>query len=334
MSLNTRHKLMFLASIFICMIIIPFLSGIRREAGNISEYMLKESGENFNNLCRDFFCVLDEATGQVIKINDKEFMYGALVTEMPPSFHEEALKAQAVATYTYFSRNREQLRKKDNDPNKPQFTVNTDKWHYYVTKEKMKNKWGDSFDKHYLKIKGVVDKVFGEVIEENGNLILAAYHAISSGKTERSEDVFGGKLEYLTSVSSPGDKLVPGYETHVEKSSQEFRDIICSNWDDCNASSDPSSWIGEITRTESGMVKDITVCSHKTTGKEIRSIFSLRSADFDLQYNDGKFLFTVRGYGHGVGMSQYGAEYMANQGADYKQILSWYYPDTGVRSVK
>lgn len=281
-----------------------------------------------------YFCLLDEASGKVIKVSDREFMYGALITEVPPTFHEEAMKAQAVAIYTYFSRNRDQVRKsKTWSKGKPEFTINTDKWHYYVTKDKMKAKWGQNFDKHYSKVKSVIDSVFGEVVKDDGGLILAAYHAISSGKTERSSDVFGGELKYLTNVESPGDLLAPNYHTTYEFTVDDFKKKICESSNDTKTDQPETEWISQSVRTDSGMVKEITLCSHKFTGLEVRNIFSLRSADFDIKYENEKFIFDVRGYGHGVGMSQYGAEYMANQGANYKSILSWYYPNTVIQNI-
>lgn len=248
-------------------------------------------------------------------------------------FETEALKAQAVATYTYFSRQRNEFLK-NNDTDKPQFTVNIDKWLYYVDTEKMKERWGDKFDTYYKKISDIVDSVYGEVVESEGDLILAVYHAISSGKTERSADVFGGDLKYLTDVPSPGDKLVPNYETVLNIELDNFKNTILSKWNDCIFDEDPLKWVDGVVRTSSGMVKEIVIGGHKTTGQEIRNMFGLRSPNFTLDYKDGKMNFTVKGYGHGVGMSQYGAEYMAKQGADYKQILSWYYPNTEIKNIK
>ncbi len=338
---SVKKKAVFLFVLFLCMILIPLLSAKKEKNNLISAFnfkdgiSLKRKG-SLKNLNHDFFCVLDESTGKTIKIPDREFLYGAVASEMPARFEEEALKAQAVACYTYFCKARNDFKNKEQKDKEYEFTVNTEKWVNYVSREGMKIKWGDDFDKYYLKIKNAVDSVFGEAVEEEGNLILAAYHAISSGKTEKSADVFGGDLKYLTNVESPGDKLVSGYETHVEVASNDFKNILAQQWSDCVFEGCPSSWIGGSKRTEGGMVKEITVCSHSAKGTEIRKMFALRSSDFDINYNSDsdKFVFTVRGYGHGVGMSQYGAQYMAKQGADYKKILQWYYPNTAVVKLK
>ncbi len=330
---NSKRFICFLLIILLSMILIPLLSvrGNNEEAVSsmlenghrISEGQVQKNSEGF-------FCMMDESTGNILRVNDKEFMYGALVTEMPPLFEKEALKAQTVATYTYFSRSREKFRKNNNNPNDPEFNVNTEKWLYYVPQEKMREKWGKNFDTYYNKIKDIVDEVFGEVLLDNEELILAAYHAISSGETEKCADVFGEDLKYLTNVSSPGDKLVPNYKTTVEITKQDFISIMSDKCNDFDFSNDVSGWIGEINRSSSGMVKEINICGKKFRGQDIRGMFLLRSSDFDINFSDNKFIFTVRGYGHGVGMSQYGAQYMAKEGKDYLEILSHYYPNTTI----
>ncbi len=304
------------------MIFIPVFPAfiINQDKKNIKGFDFKEN-------CENYFCVFDESIGKIVNIPEREFIYGTVATEMPVSFEIEALKAQTVAAYTYFSRIREEFRRK-NGQGQGEITINSKNWKYYVSVDQMKEKWGENFLERYDKIKSAVDSVFGETLEYEGSLILSVYHAMSSGQTEKSKDVFGGEFSYLTSVSSPGDKEAKDYETSAEFSVEELKQILESAWSDCKFDENPNFWIRDIERTESGMVKSIVVCSHKTNGRELRSLFSLRSADFDVEYQNDKFVFKVRGYGHGVGMSQYGAQFMAKQGADYKKILKWYYPGT------
>lgn len=338
---SIKKKILFLFALLLCMILIPLLSVKRGRDNFISAFSFNggsssKKRESMKNSENDCFCVLDESTGKVVKILDKEFLYGAVASEMPARFGEEALKAQAVACYTYFCKARNDFQNAKKKDKEYEFTVNTEKGINYITQDVMKTRWGNSFEQYYNKIKNAVDDVFGEVVEEDGKLIFAAYHAISSGKTEKSADVFGGDLKYLTNVESPGDKLVSGYETRVEVGSNDFKNVIAGQWNDCAFEGKPSNWIGDSSRTDGGMVREIEICSHTAKGTEIRKMFALRSSDFDLNYNSDsdKFIFTVRGYGHGVGMSQYGAEYMAKQGNDYKRILNWYYPNTNVVKIK
>lgn len=326
MRFRIKRNTFFLLIMLICMVFIPLLS-IVVSKGRAPGLLGESKNRNGENSDEHYFCIFDEAINKTIKIPEKEFIYGTVATEMPASFETEALKAQAVAAYTYFSRAKQEFQKK-NGEGEAEFTVNSGKWKYYADVQGMKSKWGDKFEERYNKIKSAVDTVFGQVLEDGDNLILAVYHAMSSGTTEKSKDVFGGDLRYLTNVSSPGDKQAEGYETSAEFSLEEFKEILGKSWNDCNFEAEPAQWIRDIERTDAGMVKSVTICGHRTNGREVRAIFSLRSADFDLAYINEKFTFRVRGHGHGVGMSQYGAQFMAKQGADYKQILQWYYPGT------
>ena len=276
------------------------------------------------------FRIRDQSANQILNVSDHDFLYGAIVTEMSPAAEPEALKAQAVAAYTYYSRQRAQARAKGSDSD---FSADPQNWKVYVTKDQMQQRWGDSFQAYYDKLTGVVDAVAGQTLQSGGELIEATYYAISSGKTESSEDVWGGKLDYLVPVASPGDMLAGGYQTTVSMSTEEFKAAVQKAAPQADCSGDPAAWAGAVGRTGSGSVKSIRIGGQALTGDEARAAFGLRSANFDLAYAGGIFTFTVRGYGHGVGMSQTGAQFMARQGADYRQILSWYYPDTTLASV-
>ncbi len=246
---------------------------------------------------------------------------------MPISFHIESLKAQSVASYTYFSRERNLARENPKeDLNGADFFVDTSNWMYYTTMENLKARWGNKFDEYFLKIKEAVDSVFGEILKtEDGKPILAMYHAISNGNTENSSDIFGDNVSYLSAVASPGDQFAPDFQTFLEISFEDFKNKIILKYPDIKFSENISSWIGEKETTISGTVKNINICGKNLTGREIRNIFSLRSATFEIIKKDNTFMFKIKGYGHGVGMSQYGAEYMARQGSTYKEILNWYY---------
>ena len=334
-TLKSRIVILFL--LFLLIIFIPLLATAKNP--NVAdlrinhEHIAEHSGMVLET---DFFSVKDESTNQVIKIPDREFLYGAVAYEMPALFEDEAIKAQAIACYTYFSRERKNFKKQQNPSKNYEFTIDTSKGITYLSPDQMKLRWGNNFEKYYQKIKKCVDDVFPQVLEEKGDLILAVYHAMSSGKTEKSADVFGGDLNYLTNVDSPGDTLSPDYETTVEVNKETFKQKISSAKENINFSDNPSQWIRNPVRTSAGMVKQIEVCSLPIEGTEIRKIFSLRSSNFDVEYDSQKenFIFKVTGYGHGVGMSQTGAQYMAKQGADYQKILSWYYPNTSITNSK
>ena len=193
----------------------------------------------------------------------------------------------------------------------------------FLSEVDQKEKWGDSFETYHSKIAKCVDEVINQTLQYNGECINAAFHAISNGKTENCKDVWGGSFPYLTSVTSIGDKLSPAYESQVTVTEKEFKEKLKEHNIEFN--SDAKKWIENITNTETGMVKNIQICGKTLKGTEFRTIFSLKSSTFTYKYEDGKFIFTVNGYGHGVGMSQYGANYMAQQGFTYKEILGHYY---------
>lgn len=317
--------------ILIFIVLIPLLAVTKNNHSKQSINYQKSSIENCDVNAQKCFCVLDESSGDIINIPDREFLYGVVCTEMPARFEGEALKAQAVASYTYFCRARNSARAKGNE-NRYDFTVDTQKAVNYINKEARKTKWGSHFEEYEEKIENAVDSVFGEIIEDEGEPILAAYHAISSGRTEKSEDAFGGSVKYLTNVESPGDRAVTGYETTAKVDTERFKEALSSKFKDLQFNIPPEKWIGAPKRSDGGMVKEIDICGRAFQGTEIRSIFALRSSDFDLWFDgaENKFVFKVRGYGHGVGMSQYGAQHMALEGNDYKKILSWYYPGTSI----
>lgn len=274
------------------------------------------------------FKILDESTGTVLTVDDKEFLFGAVVTEMSPENHVEALKAQAVSAYTYYSRLREQQRQKpDSSLKGADFKANISSWLLYTTKEEMQKRWGGNFDAYYKKLSEVADAVYGETLQSDGQLICATYYAISSGNTEAAKDIWGGDYSYLVPVASPGDVYAGGFSTTVTLTPQEVQTAAQKQWG-LSLTGEPSGWFGKDERTKSGSVKSQVLGGKTITGGEVRTAFGLRSANYTIKFADGKFTFSVKGYGHGVGMSQVGAEYMAQHGSDYRQILSWYYPGT------
>lgn len=273
------------------------------------------------------FKILDEDTGEIITVDDRTFCYGAVAAEMIPSFEQEALKAQCVACYTHFCRLRNiQRSEPDSSLKGADFSAKLSENQYYMSDSAMKKSWGNLYDESLKNIKTAVDDVFGEVLtDSDGNLIIAAYHAVSGGATENCVDVFGQEVSYLQAVASPGDFSAPGYLSEITVDEKDFKNKILAENKNADLSGSADKWIGKSEKTNSGTVKNIKIGGENFSGAKIRELFGLKSANFDVSYKDSSFEFTVRGYGHGVGMSQYGAEYMAQQGADYKEILSWYY---------
>ena len=293
------------------------------EAENQRALTLSQTGKD------EGFILYDKSSDQLLTVSAAEFLYGAVVCEMPLSFADEALKAQAVACHSYYARKRNSERANPKDELKGgDFEVNTEEWKIYTTKEEMGKKWGGRFTENHNRIKRLVDSVSQTLLLYDGEPILAAFHAQSGGKTENAFNVWGTEYPYLTAVDSPGDLLASGYRSETVLPAEGFRTILESKIKGITLDKNPKNWVGELTITPSGTVVMCSLGDRKASGMEMRNFFSLRSAVFDLSYNEKKneFIFTVLGHGHGVGMSQYGAQEMARQGADYIEILSWYYP--------
>lgn len=297
-----------------------FLEGRQVFAQNIGVSSKKNESE-------DVFRIKDIATDQIITVTAREFLPVATICEMSVSSPDEAIKAQAIAAYTYYTVQRNSNKDKEYD-----FTCNTDKWLVYTTTEKIKERWGEDYDSYWNKIKTITDSVYGEMIIQNGDPILSTYFAVSNGSTEASANVWGGERSYLTSVASPGDILSDSYLSKLTLTPEQLKEKLAAGFPDTNFDFNIASenWFNSQNLSNAGYTKTINVCGAEVEGTKLRTALSLSSTSFDISFEGGYYVFTVRGRGHGVGMSQVGAMYMAGQGANYQQILEHYYPGTTV----
>ena len=204
----------------------------------------------------------------------------------------------------------------------------------YYSKEKLQEIHGEEWMKtYYEKIVSCVKETKGEIILYEGEPITASFHASSGGcRTENSGDVWSSDLPYLVSVESPGEDKREGYNTVVTVSCDDFKTKINEKYPDAALSDDRNTWLGDITYTQGNSVNTIKIGNALIKGTQIRSLFDLKSACFEISMLDDKVTFNVHGSGHGVGMSQHGANIMANDGKEYVDILKWYY--TGVEVKK
>lgn len=243
-------------------------------------------------------------------LNIEDYIVGVVAAEMPASFNDEALKAQAVASRTYAIY---KINTSTGD-----FDVVTDVSNQsYITIEEMKNKWGSDFNKYYDKVKQAVDNTKGEVMTYDGEVIEAYYFAMSNGYTEKSSLVFASDRDYLQSVESSYESDLKNFSVTKEFTESE----ICTK---LNVSCDNIN-IANIERSDTGRVNKITINGVTFKGTEVRKKLDLRSTDFTITKDGDKYLITTKGYGHGVGMSQYGANGMASEGYNYQDILKYYY---------
>lgn len=267
----------------------------------------------------------EEERTEDMNIND--YLKCVVAAEMPADFEKEALKAQAVAARTYLYSHIEQANIGNIAESHNGAAVCTDSAHCqaYITEQKCRENWGAGADEKWNKISSAVDETSGQIMTYNGNIISAVFHSTSSGSTEAAVDVWGSDVPYLQSVESVGDTYSPKYYSELTVSESEFKNTIDAKID----GTDWSKGLAEnIVRSNAGGIVSLDVGGVNVKGTEFRSIFSLRSANVDIVQENGNVKMSVKGFGHGVGMSQYGANYLAEQGEDYKKILQTYY--TGI----
>lgn len=262
--------------------------------------------------------ILRTKNNKIEKTDLLEYLTGVVAAEIGADYENEAIKAQAVAAHTMLLYRESENSGKDYD-----ITDSSETDQSYFDKDERKKTFGDKFDADESKLREQINSVINKTVTYDGKPILAAYFDLSGGKTESAKNVWGTDYKYLQPVESVSDMLSPKYISTVTFSKDEFTSIASSL--KVTAKGDASKWVSLINCSQSGTVLEITLCGKKFSGKDIRKAFQLRSANFDLDYKNDSFIFTVRGSGHGVGMSQNGANYMAKQGSKYDEILKWYY---------
>ncbi len=273
----------------------------------------------------EYFKVYSPETKKITEMAADDYIFGVVAAEMPALYNEEALKAQAVAAYTYAC-----VRRANNSGQNYDITTDYNVDQSFVDESKLKEKWGEKTQEYVAKIKKAVADVSGYMITYDGKPITAVYHAISSGKTENCENVWGKALPYLKSVESKGDKEAENYKTQVSFTFEELKEKLKSEFD--------TESIKEITleiseKTDVGTVKKLKVSDFECSGATLRNLLDLRSTCFDVTKTETGYTFTVYGYGHGVGMSQTGANYMAGEGKSFEEILTHYYTGCKVEKV-
>lgn len=266
-----------------------------------------------------FVNLLNEETNTITKENLEEYVVGVVSAEMPSVFNMEALKAQAVAARTYA------LYKKQTRNLSYDLIIGT-KDQAYKNNETLLNLWQTNFFANYLKIREAVESTKGEVLTYQGEVINAFYFSMSNGYTEKSELVFSQSLPYLNSVSSSWDnEVLPNFTYTVTLSKQNF----CQKLDiTCDVIS-----VDALKRSDTHRVLEITINNKTFKGTAFRALLGLRSTDFELTLKDDEIQITTKGYGHGVGMSQYGANGMASEGYTYEDILKYYYQNTEIKNI-
>lgn len=269
----------------------------------------KNSNEELNQSDNKIYVNLKLDNNKIINLELEEYIIGVVGAEMPASFNIEALKAQSVASRTftlYVLQNRDYLTKNDQA---------------YYTNEELKEKWSNNYLEYLTKVKEAVNNTSNEVLTYDGKIIKSYYYSMSNGKTEDSKIVFNESLPYLKVIDSDYDNdSLNKFEYTTSLDKQDFcqkLNISCNN-----------ILIDYVNYDESDRVLKISINNQEFTGIEIRKILNLRSTDFKIIETNNKINIVTKGYGHGVGMSQYGANGMANSNYSYQEILKYYYQGT------
>lgn len=267
--------------------------------------------------------VMRLSTEEVENVPLETYVTRVLASEMPAEFEMEALKAQGLAARTYIVNH---LLYQNEEANA--HITDSTTHQVYKNEEELRKQWGSEYKEKLEKLQKAVESTKGEILTYNKQPITAAYFSTSNGYTENSEDYWDNEIPYLRSVESPWDKESPVFLDQEVFSIQEVEKAL-----EITLPHNSSIPI-ELSRTDSQRVKQLKIFDHVFTGREVREKLALKSSDFTIKQNNDYFVFTTKGYGHGIGMSQYGANGMAKEGKTYKDIVKHYYKDIEISTVE
>ena len=249
----------------------------------------------------------------------EKYLVGVVGGEMPVNYNIEALKAQAVAARTY-TLNKIDINKKNSFD-----VVDTTDDQVYLDENELKESWKNKYEEYKTKVQQAIKETTGEYLTYEGKIIKAFFFSTSSGTTENCKDVFGENLPYLVSVTSTWDETSPSFMNTLTLTKEEFYNKLGIEYD--------NQLKIEIERNETNSIKTITINGKQIKGTEFRYKLKLRSTNIEIQEEENKIKIISKGYGHGVGMSQYGAQELANIGYKYDQILKHYYQGIEIKKI-
>ncbi|WP_291648623.1 stage II sporulation protein D [Clostridium sp.] len=269
---------------------------------------------------------------KIIEVPLEEYVKSVVSGEMPASFESEALKAQAIAARTYVAAKRTRPCNEANGGD----VCDTTHCQVYITKESRLEKWGDQGNENWAKISEAVDATKGMVLTYDNKLVqYPQFFSTSSGMTENAVDVFSSDVPYLVSTESKGEEIAPKFTSEFPFDISNFVNDINSKYEDAKITEgNLQNDIEILSRSDAGGVKEIRFGGAKVKGADFRLAFGLSSTNFQFSISGNKIIFTCKGYGHGVGMSQWGANVMAKDGEKYEDILKHYYTGTELKEVK
>ena len=305
-------------------------SNLIKEVNNI-EIVTENSSKYAYNKCGKVK-LLHIKDNTIEELDIDEYLLGVVSAEMPADFEEEALKAQAVVARTYTIYMIEHNKGKHENADICDDSLCCQAW---ISKGDRLSRWDEEKrDDNWKKIERAVYSTAGKVATYNGDVIDAFFHSNSGGKTEEVSNVWGGTdLPYLQSVETSGEDAYSQYASEVILTKVEFENKIKDKYPEFVIDYNDSECIKIIEYTQGNRVKTIKIGNLELSGVEVRSLIGLKSANFVVEISDDNIKFSVKGYGHGVGMSQTGADSMAKQGSNYEEIIQHYYTGVEVTNI-
>ena len=324
----------FFIFIFICFILPAFLT--KREVATISDVNElkqeenKQEEEQYNYKNYKTIRLLHKDTGEVEEVGLDEYLYHVVSAEMPANYELEALKAQAVVARTYTVYKIQNSKHENAD-----ICDDSNCCQAWVSKEERLARWKETErEDNWKKIKECVDATKGKIITYENKPINAFFHANSGGTTELPVNVWGGTdFPYLQVVETVGEEGYAQYSSEVELTKEELIEKLKAKYEDIEIDFEKQEELKIMEYTDSGRVKTVKFGNHELSGVETRTLLGLKSTNFEIIKQDDKIKFTVKGYGHGVGMSQTGADAMAKQGSDYEEIIKHFYIGVEIKDI-
>lgn len=291
-------------------------NNVVKESNNKVEVKKEEDIVKEEVIDNNIYVNVKRNNGNIEKYELEEYIIGVVGAEMPASFNKEALKAQSVVARTYALKSIKNNKQLTCDNSTQNFKDN----------DELKKMWGSSYNTYYNKIKSAVLETKGLYLSYNNDYVDAVYHSTSNGNTEDAVYVWGNSVPYLKSVSSEYDNTNKNYNSIITLTYNEISNKLKN-------SIDSNTKFNIISRTSGNRVKEIEINGTTYSGVEFRKLLNLRSADFSIENNGANVVISTNGYGHGVGMSQYGANGMANNGSSYTDILLHYYTGVSIKNI-
>lgn len=274
--------------------------------------------------------VMDKNSSRLLEIPLKDYLIGAAACEMPALYSEEAIKAQMIAIHSYYLYCQQHPEWLENG----YITVDVNNLKGYADSARLMEFWQMDYYNYYEKFEKCARRVLDCVATYNGQPALTSYYAVSCGKTADCKDVWGQQLPYLVSVDSRQDRVSDSYMKVTEFPKDNMYSLLRIKYPNIDLDETrPEKWFGDVIYTQSGYASFVTVGSDLVPANQIRDIMGLPSTCMMIFYEDEVFSIATKGYGHGVGLSQFGANSMASEGKNYEEIIKHYFPGVKVEKI-